>query len=219
MNSSRFSGWAAPVGLILLSLVPVFAGVARAAELASAPEVTPDNARFVAAPVPIILHIVAGIIFGLLGALQFAPRLRRYRWHRYAGRLLVPAGIVLAGSGLWMTLAYKLPSVEDSPLTVVRVLVSTGMLACLVLGFLAVRRRDFGTHRAWMMRAYALGLGAGTQVFTFLGWNLAVGMPGPIAYASLMAAAWLINLAVAEWVIRRVPMPSLATRSRVSSAT
>lgn len=40
------------------------------------------------------------------------------------------------------------------------------MAACLVLGFTAIRRRDIAAHRAWMIRAYAIGLGAGTQAFT-----------------------------------------------------
>ena len=40
------------------------------------------------------------------------------------------------------------------------------MGAFLVLGFTAIRRRDIPAHRAWMIRAYALGLGAGTQAFT-----------------------------------------------------
>ena len=48
----------------------------------------------------------------------------------------------------------------------VRLLVAAGMAACVVLGFAAVRRRDIPTHRAWMTRAYALALGAGTQPLT-----------------------------------------------------
>ena len=40
------------------------------------------------------------------------------------------------------------------------------MILCLVLGLRAILRRDVPTHRAWMIRAYALGLGAGTQVVT-----------------------------------------------------
>lgn len=192
-----------PAGLILLSLVPVIAAFVRGAELASRPDVTPDNARFVTAPVPIVLHIVGSVLFALLGALQFVPSLRRRRWHRYAGRLVLPSGIAVAGSGLWMTLTYALPPIEDSGLSVIRVFVSTGMLLCLVLGFVAVRRRHYATHRAWMMRAYALGLGAGTQAFTFAFWTVAVGEPGVLAYALLMLAAWLINLGVAEYFIRR----------------
>ncbi|MEV6965543.1 DUF2306 domain-containing protein [Hamadaea sp. NPDC051192] len=219
MTSSRKSQWLAPAGLIVLSLVPVIAAFVRGAELASRPEVTPDNARFVTAPVPIVLHIVGSILFSVLGALQFAPSLRRRRWHRYAGRLVVPSGIAVAGSGLWMTLTYALPPIEDSGLSVIRVVVSTGMLLCLVLGFVAVRRRDFTTHRAWMMRAYALGLGAGTQAFTFGFWTVAVGEPGVLAYALLMLAAWLINLAVAEWFIARGKPRPKAGRSSFGRIT
>jgi hypothetical protein len=57
-----------------------------------------------------------------------------------------------------------------------------------------------------MTRGYAIALGAGTQVFTILPWVL---MFGPIGAADelprtvLMMAAWVINLAVAEHVIRR----------------
>ena len=54
-----------------------------------------------------------------------------------------------------------------------------------------------------MTRAYAIGLGAGTQVLTFLPWTLAFGAPDPVMYSVLMGAGWAINLAVAEVVIRR----------------
>ena len=40
------------------------------------------------------------------------------------------------------------------------------MAACLVLGVRAARARDLRAHRAWMIRAYAIGLAAGTQVLT-----------------------------------------------------
>ena len=44
---------------------------------------------------------------------------------------------------------------------------------------------------------------AGTQVFTFLPWTLFFGAPGQAVNAVLMGAGWVINLAVAEVVIRR----------------
>jgi len=80
------------------------------------------------------------------------------------------------------------------------------MLASIVLAVLAIRRRDFISHGAWMTRGYAIALGAGTQVFTMLPW---VVIFGPIGAADelprtvLMTAGWAINLAVAEYVIRR----------------
>lgn len=49
---------------------------------------------------------------------------------------------------------------------VFRLTFGLGMASSLVLGVVAIRRRDLEAHRAWMMRAYALATGAGTQVFT-----------------------------------------------------
>ena len=68
--------WLVPVGLIALSIIPILAGAVRLAELADNPEITPNNARFVASPIPVTLHIVSVTLFSLLGALQFLPSLR-----------------------------------------------------------------------------------------------------------------------------------------------
>ena len=59
-------------------------------------------------PLPVVVHIVGAGVYALLGAFQFAPAFRRRRpgWHRAAGRLLVPCGLLVGLSGLWMTLFY-----------------------------------------------------------------------------------------------------------------
>jgi hypothetical protein len=54
-----------------------------------------------------------------------------------------------------------------------------------------------------MMRGYAIGLGAGTQVFTHLPWILFFGVPDELTRALLMAAGWVINIIVVEWIIRK----------------
>lgn len=195
--------WLAPAGLIVLSLVPILAGAMRLTELTSGAAVTAANARFFDSPVPVVIHIIGSSTFLLLGALQFAPSLRRRRWHRIAGRIVAPAGLASALSALWMTLFYQLPASNGPALFVMRIGFGTTMAIAIVLAFLAIRRGDVRTHSAWMTRAYAIGLGAGTQVFTFLPWTLFFGEPGQAMHAVLMGAGWVINLAVAEVVIRR----------------
>ncbi|MBV8221143.1 MAG: DUF2306 domain-containing protein [Solirubrobacterales bacterium] len=76
------------------------------------------------------------------------------------------------------------------------------MAACLLLGFAAVRRRDIAAHRAWMIRAYAIGLAAGTQVFT-QGIGGAIFGTGVLAADLAKGAGWVINLAIAERAIHR----------------
>ena len=109
--------WLAPVGLIVLSLIPVLAGSVRLTELMGGPEITANNARFVASPIPVTVHIVSVTLYSLLGALQFVRSLRRGRssWHRIAGRILVPAGVLVALSGLWMNFFYPAPREMASP--------------------------------------------------------------------------------------------------------
>ena len=212
MCSPRPRRWPLPAGLVALSLVPVLAGVARVAELGRGAEVTAENARFFAAPAPVLVHIVAASVYCLLGALQFVPGLRRRPWHRRAGRLLVPLGLAAAGSGLWMTAAYPRPPADDVLLTPVRWVFGLAMVACLLLGVAAVRRRDIAAHRAWMARGYAIGLGAGTQVLTHLPWVLLVGPATGIPRVLLMTAGWVVNLAVVEWALRRRPRrPAVVT--------
>ena len=100
--------WMAPTGLILLALIPILAGGMRLTELGGNPISTPANSRFLNSPAPVVVHIVSVTVFSLLGAFQFVPalRLRRARWHRMAGRILIPAGLLTALSGMWMAAFY-----------------------------------------------------------------------------------------------------------------
>src|SRR5262245_165828 len=101
--------WPVPAGLIALSAIPVLAGALRIGALAGGAKVTEQNARFFASPVPVVLHIVGATVFCMVGAFQFVPSLRRRSWHRVAGRIVLPCGVVAALSGLWMAVFYPLP--------------------------------------------------------------------------------------------------------------
>jgi uncharacterized membrane protein len=211
------STWRVPAALVILSIVPVVAGSLRLLEIAGGPHLLPPNPRIDAVPAPVVAHIVAAALYALLGAFQFPARLRRRRpaWHRTSGRLLVGAGMVVALSGLWMTLFYTGAPGGDL-LWAIRLLVGSAMAACIVLGFTAIRARDIPAHRAWMIRAYALGVGAGTQAFT-QGIGEALFGTGDLSVALSMGAGWAVNLAVAEWVIRR-PDARRAGRARTRPA-
>ncbi|MEV3979643.1 DUF2306 domain-containing protein [Nonomuraea sp. NPDC049758] len=207
--------WIAPAGLLALSVVPLVAGALRLTELAAGAPVTADNARFFAMPVPVLLHIPASLVFCVLGTFQFQARFRAGRpgWHRAAGRVLVACGLVAALSGVWLTLFSDLPAGDGTLLAAFRLLFGTAMAACLLLGLAAIRRRDVARHRAWMTRGYAIGLGAGTQAFTLAFGLAAFGPPGELGRALLVGAGWVINLAVAEWVVRRTLGGQVRTRS------
>jgi hypothetical protein len=98
-----------------------------------------------------------------------------------------------------------------------RLVFGTGMVVSIILGVTTIRRGNVRKHRAWMMRGYALGLGAATQMLTLLVGELILGPPTEMSRALLMVAAWSINLLVAEWAIRRRPTrPTRMAVARVS---
>ncbi|MDT0169808.1 DUF2306 domain-containing protein [Pseudarthrobacter sp. BRE9] len=199
--------WFIPAALILLSLVPILAGSLRLTQLAGG-QVTPENARFFDSPVPVLVHIPTVTVYLVLGAFQFVPPLRRGRrgrpsWHKVAGRILAPTGLLAALSGLWMAVFYDLPPLDGPLLLVLRLVFGSAMVAFIVLGFIAVRRRNYVRHSEWMSRAYAIGIAQGTIVVVTLPWIALVGPVTELSRALLIGASWVISLAVAEFFIHR----------------
>jgi uncharacterized membrane protein len=193
-----------PFALVALVVVPAIAGSLRLLELAGGPHLMSANGRITASPVPVVVHILCAVSYAVLGAFQFSIALRRRcpRWHRSAGRLLVGLGLAVALSALWMTLFYPRQPGTGELAYLFRLTFGMGMAASILMGFSAIRRGDVAHHQAWMTRAYALALGAGTQVFTN-GIGMALFGTSDVAFDLSLGAGWAINLAVAEYIIRR----------------
>jgi uncharacterized membrane protein len=211
--------WLAVAGLLLLSFIPIVSGAFRLHQLTGGAEITPANARFFASPLPVTVHIVGASLYAILGAFQFTNSFRRRwpGWHRWAGRLLVVCGLLVGASGIWMTLFYQLPVGDGAFLKAQRLLFGSAMIVSLVLSYVTIRRGNVKQHRAWMMRAYAIGVGAGSQALTLMAGELIAGKPNELSRALLMGAAWVINLAVAEWIIRKRKAPRARANSVIVS--
>ena len=210
-------GWRAPAGLFLLGMLPVIAGALRLDQLSGMSEVMPANPRYASVPLPLVLHIVSATVFATLGPLQFAAGFRRRwpAWHRVAGRLLVGCGLLVGLTGLWMTLFYARPDGSGPLLYASRIVFGSAMVVSIVIGLRAILRRDIHGHRVWMSRGYAIGLGAATQMLTLMVAGIVAGPPNELTHDSLMALSWVINLAVAEWAMRKRRAP----RSRTTNAS
>jgi uncharacterized membrane protein len=198
------AGWPVAAALVVLSAIPLSAGTLRLVQLAGGPDLMPADDRFAGFPAALVIHIVGSACFALLGIGQLLTHFRRRHptWHRRSGRLLVAAGLAVVGSALWLTLGYPSHPGTGPVLFVSRVVVSVAMGTFLVLGLAAIRHHDITAHRAWMARAYALALGAGTQGFTEGFTQAAVGT-GELSGDLAKLAGWVINLAIAEWALRR----------------
>lgn len=160
-------------------------------------------------------HIAGGAVALVAGPLQFwrGLRVRLPRLHRWTGRVyLVGVGI---GGAAGLVIA------PSSPAGYVG-LFGFGALGVLWLitgwrAYRAIRRGDVPSHRAWMIRNYALTYAAVTLRLwlpVLLLAPLALGLPWEFdaafadAYAAVPFLSWLPNLVVAEWLIRRRGLPS-----------
>lgn len=198
--------WTLLAFILVYSFVPTFGGLVRIADLAGLLAIMPDNPRALAAPLPVVLHILSSFVFCLVGALQFVPSVRRHHpeIHRVAGRVVAAAGCVSAATGLWMTHAFMFPAeLQGLLLYWTRIFLSVWMVGLIIWAVIAVRSRNVSGHSAAMLRAYAIGQGASTQTVLGIGWAIVVGtdLVGP-ARDVMMVLAWALNLLLAEFLIR-----------------
>ncbi|MFN4154650.1 MAG: DUF2306 domain-containing protein [Paracoccaceae bacterium] len=200
--------FARPLPLVLALAFGIFipvmmAGVRLVQILLSA--LPDDSLRLAAAPVALFLHALAGILFGVLGPVQFARALRQRfgALHRLSGRVFVAAGLALALSGL--ALLVQIESQATAVLDNARAGFSAALIVALGVAVSAAGRRDMIAHRAWMIRAYAIGMGGATVALVMFPIYLIKGAPlTGLASDLVFVGWWLVTLAIGEWVILRL---------------
>lgn len=204
-DRSKRKSWPLAVFLISACIVPIAAGAYRGTTLIL------DNDwgfEFDAAHVdslPLFLHVICAATFYVLAALQVWPPLRtRFPvWHQRAGRVAIIAGLVGALSSVWITIVHA--EVRGDILFYGRMVFGPLWALFLVLGYLAIRRKDVRAHRAWMVRAFAVAMPAGTLIFIFAPVLLIFGEVSSAVDESIQSTAWIVHLALAEWLLRRLP--------------
>jgi uncharacterized membrane protein len=159
----------------------------------------------------LVVHVLTAAVALALGPLQFVPRVRAHkRVHRSIGGTyllggVLPAALTAVPVALWSgNLLTQVGLVTAAVLWLV-----TGTLA-----YRAARRRDFAAHRAWMMRNYALTFLAVTARILvplvllaqtpFGGADAgSIGERAPAMIPVGQTLGWIVNLVVAEILIRR----------------
>jgi uncharacterized membrane protein len=108
-----------------------------------------------------MMHMVPGLVFVLLGPLQFVRKLRNRKpgLHRWMGRAVLVAGLVIGSSALVMSPQMAIGGVNEMAATMLFAVV---FLFSLVKAYIAIRRRRVDSHREWMIRAFAVGMAVAT---------------------------------------------------------
>ena len=113
-------------------------------------------------PVLTLVHIVPGLLFMLLGPMQFSSsiRARHLRWHRWSGRVFVACGFAIGITALIMS--FGMPAIGGVNQAAATTLFGSYFLVALSRAFWLIRRREIAMHREWMIRAFSIGLAVAT---------------------------------------------------------
>jgi uncharacterized membrane protein len=187
------------------------------------PAAVPSNPRlaqlaamddlFARYPVLTLVHIVPGMLFMILGPLQFSPgiRARHLRWHRFSGRVFVVCGLVIGISAVVMS--FGMPAIGGLNQAAATTLFGVFFLFALSRAFWHIRRRQIALHREWMIRAFAIGLAVATIrpiIGIFFATSPLSGLTPREFFGIAFWIGFVLHLIAAEAWIRTTPARQMA---------
>jgi uncharacterized membrane protein len=168
-----------------------------------------------------LIHILPGLLFMILGPLQFNStlRARHPRWHRWSGRVFLICAGIIGVSALVMSLG--MPAIGGVNQAAATTLFGTFFLFALGRAFRHIRRHEIALHREWMIRGFATGL-AVAAIRAVIGFFFATSpLTGLTPHEFFGTAFWIgfvLCLMVAEtWIHVTTPQRyALPTPSRAA---
>jgi uncharacterized membrane protein len=193
-----------PAALFFGTLLTIILALVQVVQipLGALPE---DSQRLTATPIWHFMHVLGGATFGILGPLQFS-RVLMHKYgllHRVMGRVFVAAGAMISLSSLG--LLWHFPGTYSVAMSSGRLLFGIALGVALAIAMQAIYKQDFTRHRNWMIRAYAIGMGATAVSMVFFPIYVITGQP-PTGLASDIAflGSWTACVVFAEVLVRRI---------------
>ncbi|WP_425389442.1 DUF2306 domain-containing protein [Ekhidna sp.] len=147
------------------------------------------------------MHFIGGAIALGLGWTQFLKNFRsKYiQIHRRIGYLYIVAIVLISSPAAFYMAIYANGGFNN--------ILGFGMMALCwfaftVLAFNRIKGGDIQAHERWMIRSFAVTLGAVT-LRIFMPLMIVAGVPDTEAYQAISWFCWVPNLFVAEWIIQR----------------
>jgi uncharacterized membrane protein YozB (DUF420 family) len=194
--------------LLFFSAIPILMSIVRLVQIPLG-ALPLDAAEFLPVPVWHWFHALAGASFGVLGPLQFGGVLQQRfgLLHRVIGRVFVAAGLVLGVSGLGIF--FQIENASSIVADGMRVAAGAALIVALVVALWWIRRGNVPAHRAWMIRAYAIGMGSGAVSIVFFPIFLVLGNVDGLTFDVVFVGCWLACIAIAEAVNMRMSKVSM----------
>lgn len=152
------------------------------------------------------MHFIGGAIALGLGWTQFLKNFRStyLTAHRRIGYMYVIAIVLVSSPAAFYMALYANGGFNN--------VIGFGMMAVCwfsftLAAFLKIKSGDVNAHERWMIRSFAVTLGAVT-LRIFMPVMIISGVSPEEAYQVIAWFCWVPNLFVAEWIIQRKYLPS-----------
>ncbi len=158
-----------------------------------------------------VLHLGPGFFVMVLGPLQFMRGLRKnyIKIHRISGRVFILCGTVGAFSGIAIGVFNPFMGIGGQGFneSMATAFFSLYILFSLVMAVLRIKQRNFGQHREWMIRAFALMLAIATERLMLTVLMATTGIDIAVLFGTTFWMAAVLNMAAAEfWIsLSRTP--------------
>jgi uncharacterized membrane protein len=168
MKSSRALTRVLWIGVILLAFIGLAMGMRRTIVLLKPGSLSALNGpaaeldgHFAKQRALTLLHILPGMLFMVLGPLQFVRGLRAKHpaIHRWSGRVFLAASAVIGVTGLTMVLRDSIGGLDEKTAIVI---FGSFFLIAMGKALWHALHREFARHREWMIRGFAIGLAVAT---------------------------------------------------------
>lgn len=210
-------GWGLVALLVITGLVAIFGRTGFMIDALAEPIPNPEEVfnlfdiRYYNNALATMLHLGPGFLVMVLGPLQFMRGVRKkhIQLHRISGRVFVLCGTIGAITGIVIGVFDPFMGVGDQGFNeaMATAFFSFFILFSLVMAIVRIRQRNFGQHREWMIRAFALMLAIATErlMLTALMSNTDIGVE--VLFGTTFWMAGVMNMGAAElWIsLTRTP--------------
>jgi len=204
-------GWVLVATLVLTGLTAIFGRTGFMIGAFSEPIANPEEVfnafdiRYYTNAMATVLHLGPGFFVMVLGPLQFMRGVRKkyIKLHRISGRIFVLCGVIGAFSGIAIGVFDPFMGVGDQGFneSMATAFFSAFILLSLVMALVRIKQRNFGQHREWMIRAFALMLAIATErlMLTALMSSTDIGIG--VLFGTTFWMAGVMNMGAAElWI-------------------
>ena len=162
------------------------------------------------------VHLLFGLIVYVFAPFQFMTSIRKrfIGFHRWSGRAWMISGAVAGFTGAFFGVVWPFTGHQGFGLlqTGINAIIGPYTLFCLYKAYSNIRARNFGEHREWMIRTFALMLGVATQRVLMIILTVFTGIGREPMFAPAMIAGMIINIVVAEYWIALTKTPGSGHR-------